>query len=101
MSLLEKLQVVKDSDMPGLLTVSDRTWDRMKQAGDHPPKIQISERRIGYRVADIEDWQNKKRLDENFQPIGAAMQRVVESCGADIRDHNIKMQRELNRQKGD
>jgi hypothetical protein len=41
----------------------------------------------------------ERKLEEagNWQPIGDAMRRVVESCGADIRDHNIKMQRELNR----
>jgi hypothetical protein len=31
--------------------------------------------------------------------IGDAAQRVVESCGTDIRDHSIKMQRELNRRR--
>ena len=35
--------------------------------------------------------------------IGDVAQRVVESCDADIRDHSIKMQRELNhrREKGE
>jgi hypothetical protein len=37
---------------------------------------------------------------ENWQRLGRVAQRVVESCGADIRDHNIKMQRELNQRKG-
>jgi uncharacterized protein YgfB (UPF0149 family) len=32
--------------------------------------------------------------------IGDAAQRVVDQYSADIRDHNIKMHRELNRQKG-
>jgi uncharacterized protein YgfB (UPF0149 family) len=31
--------------------------------------------------------------------IGDAAQRVVESCSADIRDHSIKMHRELNRRR--
>jgi hypothetical protein len=44
----------------------------------------------------------ERKLEEagNWQRVGVIAQRVVESCGADIRDHNIKMQRELNRQKG-
>jgi hypothetical protein len=33
----------------------------------------------------------------SWQEIGDAAQHVVESCSADIRDHSIKMQRELNR----
>jgi hypothetical protein len=37
----------------------------------------------------------------SWQKLGDVAERVVESCGADIRHHNIKMQRELNRQKGE
>jgi hypothetical protein len=31
----------------------------------------------------------------NWQPIGDAAQRVVESCSADVRDTQIRLQREL------
>jgi predicted DNA-binding transcriptional regulator AlpA len=69
--LLAKLQVVKDPQMPDLLGVSDRTWERMKERGDHPPKIQISERRIGYRVGDIGEWLDaKRRVAGSWQQIG-------------------------------
>jgi hypothetical protein len=34
-----------------------------------------------------------------WKKIGDAAHRVVESCSADIRDHSIKMQRELNRRR--
>jgi predicted DNA-binding transcriptional regulator AlpA len=101
-SFLEKLKVIRDVEMPELLGVSSRTWERMRACGDHPPKVQISERRIGYVTADVEEWLNaKRRIAGDWQQIGDAAQRVAEQCGADIRDHNIKMQRELNRQKGD
>ena len=44
----------------------------------------------------------RKRLAAmSWQQIGTVAQRVVESCGADIRDHQRKMQAELNRQKED
>jgi len=38
-----------------------------------------------------------------WKQIGDVAQRVIESTSADIRDHNIKMQRELNhrREKGE
>jgi hypothetical protein len=72
----------------------------MKRRGDAPVKTQISPRRIGYRVEDIKAWLDKRRRVDTFQTIGAAAERVVESCGADIRDHSTKMQRELNRRKG-
>ena len=35
----------------------------------------------------------------SWQEIGDVAQRVVESCSADIRDHNIKMHAELNRRR--
>jgi predicted DNA-binding transcriptional regulator AlpA len=77
--LLEKLKVVKDPQMPDLLGVSDRTWERMKERGDHPPKIQISERRIGYRVGDIGEWLDaKRRVAGNWQSLGDAAARVVD-----------------------
>ena len=41
------------------------------------------------------------KLESTFRPIGdAAAARKLE-CSADIRDHSIKMQRELNRRKGE
>jgi hypothetical protein len=35
----------------------------------------------------------------SWQKLGDVAQRVLESCSADIRDHNIKMQRELNQRR--
>jgi hypothetical protein len=60
-------------------------------------RVYLTENRYGIRVGDI----RKVLAGENRHKLGDVAQRVVESCGADIRDHNIKMQRELNRQKGD
>jgi hypothetical protein len=98
-TLPQNLQFVTDADMPALLTVSPRTWDRMKQSGDCPIKTQISQWRVAYRSDHIEQWLNTKVSGDSWQPIGDAAERVVESFGADIRDHNIKMQDELNQQR--
>jgi hypothetical protein len=81
-ALPKNLQFVADADMPGLLTVSARTWDRMKQAGDCPIKTRISQWRIAYRSDHIEQWLNTKVSDGDWQTVGAASQRAVESCGA-------------------
>jgi predicted DNA-binding transcriptional regulator AlpA len=35
------------------INVTIRTLDRMDAAGELPPKVQISERRVGYRESDI------------------------------------------------
>jgi predicted DNA-binding transcriptional regulator AlpA len=94
-------RVLTDEQTRQLLgDISDSTWERMKRAGDIPPATKISERRIGRRLSDVIEWLDKRRRVEPFQKIGDAAQRVVESCcGADIRDHSIKMQRELNRRR--
>lgn len=36
--------------------VSDRTFDRIEAAGKGPIKTRLSERRIGYRLIDFEQW---------------------------------------------
>jgi predicted DNA-binding transcriptional regulator AlpA len=79
--------------------VSERTWERLEAAGDVPPKTRLSEGRIGYRVCDIEAWLDKRREGESWKKLGDIAQHVVESCGADIRDHQRRMQDELNRQR--
>ena len=35
------------------LNITTRTLDRMDMAGELPPRVQISERRVGYRESDI------------------------------------------------
>jgi hypothetical protein len=62
----------------------------------------------GFKMPNGREWRARKstlnrhyeHLDNNGQRLDTAVQRVAESCGADIRDHSIKMQRELNRQRG-
>jgi predicted DNA-binding transcriptional regulator AlpA len=47
-----------------MVGLSDRTWDRLEAAGDTPPKTRISQGRIGYRVADIRAWLDRRRETE-------------------------------------
>jgi predicted DNA-binding transcriptional regulator AlpA len=42
-------------------TLSDRTWDRMEARGETPPKTQLSDNRIGYRLIDIIKWLDARR----------------------------------------
>jgi len=60
----------------------------------HPqlPRVQVARGRYGFRKSDIE-----KLSRDGWQPLDHAAACVLESCSADIRDHSIKMQRELNR----
>jgi len=44
-----------------LADVSVDTWDRLEAKGQTPPKVQISERRFGYRLIDFERWLDARR----------------------------------------
>jgi predicted DNA-binding transcriptional regulator AlpA len=94
---LDSIRVLSEPETYRTVGVSDRTWERLKAAGDTPPKTRLSEGRVGYRVCDIKEWLDARREGGSWQQLGDVAQRVVESCSADIRDHSIKMQRELNR----
>jgi predicted DNA-binding transcriptional regulator AlpA len=55
------IRVLTEPELLQTLGLSDRTFERMKQRGDVPPKTQLSERRVGYRVCDVEEWLDKRR----------------------------------------
>jgi hypothetical protein len=58
-------------------------------------RVYLTSGRYGFRVGEV------KRIltGATWQQLGDVAQRVVESCGADLRDHSTKMQRELNRRR--
>jgi predicted DNA-binding transcriptional regulator AlpA len=100
---LDSIRVLSEPETQEVVGLSDRTWDRLKAIGDTPPKTRLSEGRVGYRVVDIKMWLDARREVGSWKRIGDVAQRGVESCAADVRDHSIKMQRELNhrREKGE
>lgn len=68
---LKSVRVLSKSETKKLVGISDRTWDRMEARGDTPRVTQISERRVGYRVIDIEAWLDARRVGETA-PVGEA-----------------------------
>ena len=95
---LNLIRVLSEPETIRAVGLSDRTWDRLKSIGDTPPKTRLSEGRVGYRMCDIKEWLDARREPSAWQQVGDVAQRVVGS--ADIRDHQRKMQAELNRRKG-
>jgi predicted DNA-binding transcriptional regulator AlpA len=59
-ALTEPLKIIDEREAAKLNGVSYATWQRMKASGDAPPSILISKRRLGYRLADIKEWQDKR-----------------------------------------
>jgi predicted DNA-binding transcriptional regulator AlpA len=59
---LAEVRVVGEPEAIKLVDLSPDTWGRMKKLGETPPAVQLSERRIGYRVCDIIEWLEKRRV---------------------------------------
>lgn len=55
------VRVLNEPETAEALGLSQRTFDRLKAAGDVPVKTRLSEGRIGYRVCDIAKWLDKRR----------------------------------------
>ncbi len=68
----DSVRVVDESTAINLCGVSARTWDRMRSRGELPPKTQISKRRIGYRIADLQKWLDARRVSNTASGSQAA-----------------------------
>jgi predicted DNA-binding transcriptional regulator AlpA len=60
--IFESLRVVDKPTTLQITGLSPRTWDRMEAKGLTPPKTQISERRVGYRLSDLKEWLDARRV---------------------------------------
>lgn len=49
-------RVLSEQETAQFLQLSARTLQRLRQAGDGPQYYRLGERRIGYRMSDIEAW---------------------------------------------
>lgn len=45
------------------LSLSRRTLQRFRTTGDGPRFVKLSQRRVGYRVADVEAWAAARTFD--------------------------------------
>jgi predicted DNA-binding transcriptional regulator AlpA len=44
------------------LGISIATFWRLVERGEAPPHIQLSRRRVGYRVEDLDEWMLRRRV---------------------------------------
>ena len=56
------VRVVDEQTAIMLTGVSPRTWDRLRARGEAPPATRLSERRIGYRIVDLKNWLDARRV---------------------------------------
>jgi predicted DNA-binding transcriptional regulator AlpA len=62
MSDLDSIRVLDEASTILATGVSPRTWDRLRAKGDIPTITRLSERRIGFRLVDIEAWLDARRI---------------------------------------
>ena len=48
--------VLSEIQAADAISVSTSTLRRMHSRGEGPPRIQLSKRRIGYRLGDVDEW---------------------------------------------
>jgi predicted DNA-binding transcriptional regulator AlpA len=53
---LNAIRVLSEDEAAEALGVSSETLRRMAQRGEAPPRLELSTRRIGYRIRDIAAW---------------------------------------------
>jgi predicted DNA-binding transcriptional regulator AlpA len=62
---LNAIRVVSETELRQMLGLSKKTFERLRYRGDVPPKTQLSDRRVGYRVCDVEEWLDHRREGES------------------------------------
>jgi predicted DNA-binding transcriptional regulator AlpA len=58
---LEHLRVISRAEAWRLCGLSPDTWHRLEARGETPPITRLSERRLGYRLTDLQQWLDARR----------------------------------------
>lgn len=53
-------QVITKGEAAEMIGVSTDTLDRMHQRGEGPPRVKLSDRRVGFRMRELRAWIAKK-----------------------------------------
>lgn len=60
--------VVNESEAAKLLQLSPRTMQRLRHQGGGPPFVRLTEHRIGYQVAALQDWVRERSAASTSSP---------------------------------
>ena len=56
-------QLLNEKQVAAWLGISTPCLQRMRSNGSGPPFVQLSERRIGYRKSDVEQWLRTRTIN--------------------------------------
>lgn len=57
--------IIRPQELAEKLSISVATLYRMKKAGELPPQVKIHERAVGWKVSDIEEWLDNRKVVES------------------------------------
>ena len=58
---LSLVRVVDVHEAARLIGISSMTFQRMRARGELPPAVQLSPRRVGFRLVDLAKWLEDRR----------------------------------------
>jgi hypothetical protein len=64
--MYEDLRVVDEPTAIMIVGVCPRTWDTLRRRGEAPPMTKLSERRRGYRLRDLREWLDARRISSAY-----------------------------------
>ena len=67
---------LNQAELAGRWNISPRTLERWRWVGEGPPYLKVG-KRIAYRLADIERYEDECRRDSTTHQIGQAAAEVV------------------------
>jgi predicted DNA-binding transcriptional regulator AlpA len=75
---LDSVRVLTKPQVLQVTSLNGRTWERLEARGETPPKTQLSDNRVGYRVVDVARWLDARRRDSQWSNEQAA-QRAIDA----------------------
>ena len=61
---IELVKVLTRPELIAALGIQRNTLDRLEARGEGPPRTQLSPNRIGYRVCDVKEWLDRRRIGQ-------------------------------------
>ena len=58
---MKSLQIIRPTELAGILSVSKQTLWRMENRGELPNRVKISKRAVGWMASDIREFLESKK----------------------------------------
>lgn len=66
---------LEQGDAAGFLALSTATLERLVRQGDFPKPRQLSGRRVGYLVRELEEWLEARPVSDQLPPVNCGIGR--------------------------